>query len=59
MPKVNPIQPVELDRPDGFDGNYILVDKGHDLVIVTTWLDSDNLSQLVRLVISSIEVKKH
>ncbi len=42
---------------NGFGGNYIVVDKEHDLVIVTRWLDSDKLAELVRLVISSIEVK--
>lgn len=40
---------------DGFGGNYIVVDKEHDLVIVTRWLDSSKLGELVRLVIRSIE----
>ncbi len=44
---------------DGFGGNYIVVDKEHDLVIVTKWLNSNKLGELVRLVISSIEVKKY
>ena len=44
---------------DGFGGNYIVVDKEHDLVIVTRWLNSNKLGELVRLVISSIEVKKY
>ncbi len=33
-----------------------VVDKEHDLVIVTRWLNSNKLGELVRLVISSIEV---
>jgi CubicO group peptidase (beta-lactamase class C family) len=40
---------------DGFGGNYIVVDKEHDLVIVARWLDSNKLGELVRLVISSLE----
>jgi CubicO group peptidase (beta-lactamase class C family) len=40
---------------DGFGGNYIVVDKEHDLVIVTRWLDSSKLGELVKLVISSME----
>ena len=40
---------------DGFGGNYIVVDKEHDLVIVTRWLDSSKLGEMVKLVVSAIE----
>jgi CubicO group peptidase (beta-lactamase class C family) len=40
---------------DGFGGNYIVVDKEHDLVIVTRWLDSSRLGEMVKLVVSAIE----
>jgi CubicO group peptidase (beta-lactamase class C family) len=39
----------------GFGGNYIVIDNEHDLVIVTRWLDSNKLGELVKLVISSVE----
>lgn len=40
---------------DGFGGNYIVVDEEHDLLIVARWLDSSKLSDLVNLVVRSIE----
>ena len=39
----------------GFGGNYIVVDIKHDLVIVTRWLDSPKLGEMVKLVIDSME----
>jgi CubicO group peptidase (beta-lactamase class C family) len=42
---------------DGFGGNYIVIDKEHDIVIVVRWLDSGKLSDLVNLVIKATENK--
>jgi CubicO group peptidase (beta-lactamase class C family) len=42
---------------DGFGGNFIVVDGEHDLVIVTRWLEPNKLSELVQLVVRSIENK--
>lgn len=42
---------------NGFGGNYIVIDDEHDLVIVTRWIDSGKIGELVKLVVSSIENK--
>ena len=42
---------------DGFGGNYIIVDAEHDLVIVTRWLDSGKIGELVKLVMRSVATK--
>ena len=39
----------------GYGGNYIVVDSENDLVIVTRWLDTSKLGELVRLVESAIK----
>lgn len=41
----------------GFGGNYIIIDEAHDLVIVTRWMDSDKIGDLVSLIIRSVENK--
>lgn len=38
----------------GYGGNYIVVDKEHDLLIVTRWIDDSKIADLVALVIKSI-----
>ena len=38
----------------GYGGNYIVVDKEHDLLIVTRWIDDSKIGELVALVIKSI-----
>ena len=40
---------------NGFGGNYIVVDKEHDLLIVVRWLDTNKLGDFVRLVLSAVE----
>jgi CubicO group peptidase (beta-lactamase class C family) len=40
---------------EGFGGNFIVVDQENDLVIVTRWLDTSKISELVKLVTSAIE----
>jgi CubicO group peptidase (beta-lactamase class C family) len=39
---------------NGFGGNYIVVDEEHDLVIVTRWLDTSKLGDLVERVAKAL-----
>jgi CubicO group peptidase (beta-lactamase class C family) len=39
----------------GFGGNYIVIDDANDIVIVTRWLDSSVLGDLVEQVYNAIE----
>lgn len=39
---------------DGFGGNYIVVDEENDLLIVTRWMDTSKIGELVRMVSNSI-----
>lgn len=39
----------------GFGGNYIVIDKMNDLVIVTRWMDDSKMGEFVKLVKQSIE----
>lgn len=39
---------------NGFGGNYIVIDNKNDLVVVTRWLDSNKLGELLQLVTSAI-----
>lgn len=41
----------------GYGGNYIIVDKEHDLVVVTRWMDDSKIAELLQLVIKSVETK--
>ena len=41
----------------GFGGNYIIIDKEHDLVVVARWMDDNKVAEMMRLVIKSIETK--
>ena len=41
----------------GFGGNYIIIDDEHDLVIVTRWMDSSKIADLVRIIQKSIKSK--
>ncbi len=42
----------------GYGGNYIVVDKEHDLVVVTRWIDDTKIADVLRLIIQSTEVKQ-
>lgn len=44
----------DIYTAQGYGGNYIVVDSANDLVIVTRWLDTSKLGELVRLVESAI-----
>ena len=41
----------------GYGGNYIVVDKEHDLVVVTRWMDETKISEIISLIIQSTEIK--
>ena len=45
----------DIYTAQGYGGNYIVIDSANDLVIVTRWLDTSKLGELVRLVESSIK----
>jgi CubicO group peptidase (beta-lactamase class C family) len=40
----------------GFGGNYIIIDKEHDLVMVTRWMDDAKVADLLHLVIKATEM---
>jgi CubicO group peptidase (beta-lactamase class C family) len=37
----------------GYGGNYIIIDKEHDMVIVTRWLDDAKLSDFMKLLVQA------
>ena len=41
----------------GYGGNYIVIDKEHDLVVVTRWMADDKIDDVVGLIIQSTENK--
>jgi CubicO group peptidase (beta-lactamase class C family) len=38
---------------NGFGGNYIIIDKEHDLVVVTRWMDDSKIADVLRLIIQA------
>ncbi|MGH8446857.1 MAG: serine hydrolase domain-containing protein [Solimonas sp.] len=49
--------PANLFFADGVGGNYIVVDREHDLLIVTRWMDEDRaiLGRLIGLVLDALK----
>jgi CubicO group peptidase (beta-lactamase class C family) len=41
----------------GYGGNYIVIDKEHDLVVVTRWMDDTKIAEVINLIIQSAEIK--
>ncbi len=41
----------------GYGGNYIIVDKEHDLVVVTRWMADDKIGEVLGLIVKSSEAK--
>jgi CubicO group peptidase (beta-lactamase class C family) len=41
----------------GFGGNYIIVDKEHEMVVVTRWIDDTKVADVLRLIVQSAEAK--
>ena len=39
----------------GYGGNYIIVDKEHDLVVVARWMDDTKIGEVLNLIVKSIE----
>ena len=39
----------------GYGGNYIIVDKEHDLVVVARWMDDGKIADVLRLIIQAVE----
>jgi CubicO group peptidase (beta-lactamase class C family) len=42
----------------GFGGNYIIVDKEHDLLVVTRWMDDTKVADLLHLVIKAVDMQE-
>ncbi len=47
--------PEEVYYAAGFGGNYIVVDRENDLVIVTRWLQPSEMGNFVRMVLAAME----
>ena len=47
--------PANIYIADGFGGNYIVIDKDRDIVMVTRWLEPSKLGEFIKIVISSVE----
>jgi CubicO group peptidase (beta-lactamase class C family) len=41
----------------GFGGNYIIIDKEHELVVVARWMDDTKVADVLRLIILAAETK--
>ena len=39
----------------GFGGNYIVIDKEHNLVIVTRWLEPSKMGEMVKMVMEAMK----
>lgn len=48
-----PGAPLDVFCAVGFGGNYIVVDRKHDLVIVARWIDEDKIDDVVGLLIKA------
>ena len=42
---------------DGFGGNYIIIDKENDLVVVVRWIDTPRIGELMSLVVKAATTK--
>ncbi|MES3019672.1 MAG: serine hydrolase [Bacteroidota bacterium] len=47
--------PANIYTADGFGGNFIVIDKDRDIVIVTRWLEPSSLGELIGKVIMAVE----
>ena len=55
-PTAWPKLPKDLFYADGVGGNYIVIDRAHNLLIITRWMDEDRdkLGKLISLVVDSL-----
>ncbi|MCG7858852.1 beta-lactamase family protein [Flavihumibacter sediminis] len=49
--------PPDIYYAAGYGGNYIIIDKANDLVVVTRWLDDSKLAAFMNMVIKSVQGK--
>lgn len=49
--------PAGLYYAVGYGGNYIIIDQERDLVVVTRWMDTSKIGDLIQLVIKAAENK--
>lgn len=47
----------DIYTAEGFGGNFIVIDPGNDLVMVTRWLEPSKLGDFIKLVTSAVEKK--
>jgi len=47
--------PKSIYSAEGFGGNFIVIDKEHDLVMVARWLEPSKLGEFIKRVISAVE----
>lgn len=47
--------PANIYTADGFGGNFIVIDKDRDIVIVTRWLEPSKLGEFIKKVIEATE----
>jgi hypothetical protein len=39
----------------GFGGNFVVIDKKNNLMVVTRWLEPNKIGQMMRLVLDSVD----
>jgi len=49
--------PESVYHADGFGGNYIIIDKENDLVVVVRWIDSPKIGEFMSLVVKAAAQK--
>ena len=47
--------PKSIYTAEGFGGNFIVIDKEHDLLIIARWLEPGKLGEFIKRVISAVE----
>ena len=47
--------PSNIYTADGFGGNFIVIDKDRDIVMVTRWLEMSKLGEFMKMVIGAVE----
>jgi hypothetical protein len=50
--------PSSVYYAEGFGGNYIIIDKEHDIVVVARWLDTNKAGEFLKLIINAAENNK-
>jgi CubicO group peptidase (beta-lactamase class C family) len=50
--------PKSVYYAEGFGGNYIIIDKENDIIVVTRWLDTNKTGELLKLILKSVENKE-